>query len=133
MGTRFVATREAPVHQNVKDRIVMNSELDTVVLFRKFDDTARVARNEIAEQALAIEEQAGATFEDVAEPVSGQRGRTRCQTTAGWTAGLWWAGLSQALVADVPTCAELVERILAEADAGLARLGTHHQSFPVRP
>jgi NADH:quinone reductase (non-electrogenic) len=123
MGTRFLATREAPVHTNVKQQVVTNTEHDTVILFRKFANTARVARNEISEQALAIEQTPGSSFADLAELVSGQRGRAAVLEGGDLDGGLWWSGLSQALIHDVPSCAELVARIVDEAERLIDDLG----------
>jgi nitronate monooxygenase len=123
MGTRFVATQEAPVHPNVKAQLVANTEHDTVVLFRKFNNTARVARNAVSEEALSIEQIAGTSFADVAKLVSGQRGRTEVLDGGDMDGGMWWAGLSQALIEDVPSCAELVARIVAEAGQLVRRMG----------
>jgi len=122
MGTRFVATQEAPVHPNVKQQIIANNEHDTVILFRKFNNTARVARNEVSEQALSIEGREGSTFADIAELVAGVRGREHVLERGEMNGGVWWAGLSQALVDDIPTCAELVARVVSDAEAILGRL-----------
>lgn len=75
MGTRFVATDEAPAHRNVKDQVVANSERDTQLIFRSFHNTARVARNAVSQQIAEIGNQPGATFDDVADLASGARGR----------------------------------------------------------
>jgi NADH:quinone reductase (non-electrogenic) len=124
MGTRFVATAEAPVHENVKRQIVANGEHDTVLLSRKFSNTARVARNAVSEMALAVEQRTGTTFADVADLVSGERGRTAVLESGDMDGGLWWSGLSQAFVTDIPSCADLVARIVGEAEALLDRMST---------
>ncbi|MCW2496723.1 nitronate monooxygenase family protein [Jatrophihabitans sp.] len=115
MGTRFVATHEAPVHENVKRAIVANDEHATDLVFRKFGNTARVARNAVSRQILAIESEPDTTFADIAELASGARGRDQVLTQGDVDGGLWWAGLSQGLIHDVPTCAELVDRLIVEA------------------
>lgn len=115
MGTRFVATREAPVHDNVKRRIVAHDERSTNVIFRKFRNSARVAKNEISDSVTEIETRTGSTFDDIAELVSGKRGRTEVLEKGNIDGGLWWAGQTQGLIDDVPTCAELIERMVSEA------------------
>jgi NAD(P)H-dependent flavin oxidoreductase YrpB (nitropropane dioxygenase family) len=119
MGTRFMATVEAPVHQNVKMQIVANDEQATDLVFRKFRNTARVARNAVSQQIRAIEDQSGSTFSDIAELASGARGRDRVLAQGDVDGGLWWAGVSQGLIHDIPTCAELIARIIDEAAAVL--------------
>jgi len=116
MGTRFVATVEAPVHDNVKRQIVANTEDDTDLVFRPFKNTARVARNAVSQQIRRIESQPEATFADVAELASGARGRDRVLANGDVDDGLWWAGMSQGLIHDVPTCAELITRIMDDAE-----------------
>jgi NAD(P)H-dependent flavin oxidoreductase YrpB (nitropropane dioxygenase family) len=116
MGTRFVATHEAPVHPHVKAQVVANSERDTVVVFRQFHNTARVARNSVSEQIAAIGSREGATFADVAELASGARGRQRVLAEGDMEGGVWWAGQVQGLIDEVLTCRQVVESITAEAE-----------------
>lgn len=115
MGTRFIATTEAPVHDNVKRQIVANDERDTVLVFREFHNTARVVRNAISEQILEISRRPGATFADIAALASGARGRSRVLAEGDLDDGLWWAGQAQGLINDIDTCKGVVERIVAEA------------------
>jgi NAD(P)H-dependent flavin oxidoreductase YrpB (nitropropane dioxygenase family) len=115
MGTRFVATAEAPVHPNVKAQIVANDERSTRLVFRKFRNTARVASNAVSEKINEIEARAGSTFADIADLASGARGRRAVLSDGDVDGGLWWAGQSQGLIDDVPTCAELVGRLVREA------------------
>jgi NAD(P)H-dependent flavin oxidoreductase YrpB (nitropropane dioxygenase family) len=115
MGTRFVATTEAPVHKNVKRQIVANSEHDTDLVFRSFRNTARVARNEVSQRIREIEDRPGATFADVADLASGARGRERVLQGGDMDGGLWWAGQAQGLVRDVVPCATLVARMVQQA------------------
>ena len=121
MGTRFVATTEAGVHQNVKDQIVLNTERDTRLVFRKFRNTARVARNAVSEQIREIEDRPGTTFEDIASLASGARGRLSVLAEGNMDDGMWWAGQSQALVTEVLSCADVVQSIVAEAEDLLGR------------
>nr|WP_322098210.1 nitronate monooxygenase [Nakamurella alba] len=115
MGTRFLATEEAAVHANVKQRIVDNTERDTVLLFRQWRNTARVARNAVSEEIARIGARPGATFDEVAHLASGARGRARVLGDGEMDDGVWWAGQSQGLIDDVPTCRELLDRMIAEA------------------
>lgn len=117
MGTRFVATQEAPVHQNVKQQIVDNDERATQIVFRKWGNTARVALNEVSAEIARIEAQQGTTFEDVAVLAAGARARTNVLTEGRMNDGMWWASQAQGLINDIPTVGELVEKIMADAEA----------------
>ncbi|MGX9296183.1 NAD(P)H-dependent flavin oxidoreductase [Tsukamurella paurometabola] len=121
MGTRFMATVEAPIHQNVKDRIVANSERDTVLVFRSFRNTARVVRNAVSEQIVEIGERPGAVFDDVAELASGARGRANVLGEGRMDDGMWWAGQAQGLVDEVDTVAAVVDRVVADAEEIMTR------------
>ncbi|MFD3945507.1 NAD(P)H-dependent flavin oxidoreductase [Streptomyces sp. NPDC058579] len=122
MGTRFVASAEAPVHQNVKDQIVANDERATQLVFREFGNTGRVARNAISEEIVARSKRPGAAFEDVAALASGVRGRTRVLEQGHMDDGLWWAGQAQGLIESVATCEEIVSGIVADAEKTIGRL-----------
>lgn len=113
MGTRFMATVEAPVHDNVKQAIVVGDERATELILRPLRNTSRVASNEVSREVVARLE-AGADFAGVRDLVAGARGRTVYET-GDLDAGIWSVGLVQALVRDVPTVAELVDRIVEEA------------------
>lgn len=115
MGTRFCATVEAPIHDNVKQFIVANDERATNLIFRKFHNTGRVARNSISDKVVEISAREGAVFEDIQPYVSGAKGRVALET-GDIDAGLVWAGQVQGLIHDVPTCRELIDRIMAEAN-----------------
>ncbi|HWD05888.1 MAG TPA: nitronate monooxygenase family protein [Amycolatopsis sp.] len=117
MGTRFVATEEAPVHDNVKQQIVANDERSTNVVFRKFRNTARVAKNQVSDAVVEIERRPESTFDDVAELVSGKRGRSEVLGAGRMDDGMWWAGQTQGLIHDVPSCRELVDRVVADAES----------------
>ncbi|MEV0366752.1 NAD(P)H-dependent flavin oxidoreductase [Nocardia fusca] len=121
MGTRFVATTEAGVHQNVKDRIVANSELDTQLIFREFGNTARVARNAVSQEIAELSARSGATFADIAHLASGERGRRTVLRDGDLDGGLWWAGQAQALVEEVEPVAEVIRRILTDAQRLVAK------------
>ncbi len=122
MGTRFLCTQEAPVHQRVKEAIVAASERDTELLFRPLRNTSRVHSNAVAREAVAILAGGGA-FADVQHLVNGVRGRT-VYDDGDPEAGVWSVGLAQGLIDDIPTCAEVVDRMVAGAVDLLAdRLG----------
>jgi NADH:quinone reductase (non-electrogenic) len=116
MGTRFVATTEAPVHQAVKDQIVANTERDTVIVFRKFRNSARVARNSVSEEILEISSREGTTFADIAHLASGVRGRERVLSQGEVEGGMWWAGQAQGLIREVASCREVVDTIVDGAE-----------------
>lgn len=124
MGTRFMATVEAPIHQNVKKQIVANDERATALILRTLHNTARVAKNATSDEVVEIERRGNATFADVKDLVAGSRGAIVLDEGA-MDAGIWSAGQSQGLIHDIPTCAELVERTVREAEAIIAaRLGS---------
>ncbi|WP_306364551.1 nitronate monooxygenase family protein [Nocardia sp. CC227C] len=115
MGTRFMCTRESAIHQTVKEQIVAHSERDTQLIFRTMHNTARVANNEISRKVVEIEK-SGGKFEDVRDLVAGARGR-RVFEEGDLDAGIWSAGQVQGLINDIPTCAELVSRMVTEAES----------------
>lgn len=115
MGTRFIATTEAPVHENVKRQIVENTERDTLIVFREFHNSARVARNAISEEIVQISRRDGAKFEDIAHLASGKRGREEVLQNGNMENGLWWAGQSQGLIHEVASCQEVVDTIMNDA------------------
>ncbi|HEX3653990.1 MAG TPA: nitronate monooxygenase [Rhizomicrobium sp.] len=116
MGTRFMATVEAPIHENVKQQIVAGDERSTNLIFRTLHNTARVAKNAVSDEVMAIEKRGNATFADVKDLVAGVRGATVLDKGE-MDAGIWSAGQTQALIHDIPTCRELVARIIREAEA----------------
>jgi len=115
MGTRFLATQEAPVHDNLKQKLVEATELDTLLIFRKFRNTARVFKNSVALEVAEIESRHDSEFEDVAELVAGALGAVVLEE-GDMEAGIWSAGVSAGLIHDIPTVAELVSRIVGEAE-----------------
>lgn len=115
MGTRFMATTEARIHDRVKEKILANDEHETNLIFRPLRNTARVARNSVSDDVVRILEKKGGTFDDVREMVRGIRGKTVYET-GDLDAGIWWAGLAQALIHDVPSCAELLDRMMTETE-----------------
>lgn len=115
MGTRFMATDEAPIHRNVKEQIVANTERDTVIVFREFHNSARVARNSVSEEVVEISRRPGASFEDIAALVSGKRGREQVLGKGEMEDGMWWAGQAQGLIHDIDSCANVIDTILRDA------------------
>jgi len=101
MGTRLMATAEAPIHQNVKDQIVANDERSTVLVFRRFHNTARVARNSISEEIVEISEREG-SMDD----------------------GMWWAGQTQGLIHDIAPVKDVIDTVIADAEEIIGRLPT---------
>ena len=116
MGTRFIATREAPVHENVKQAIVAASELDTRLVMRPLRNTERVMRNAAVDRLLEKERTLGSElkFEDIIEQVAGVY--PRIMMNGDMDAGAWSCGMVAGLVHDVPTVKELVDRIMREAE-----------------
>ena len=120
MGTRFIATKEAPVHDNVKAALVAASELDTRLVMRPLRNTERVLTNSAVERLLEKERALGANikFEDIIEEVAGVY--PRILMDGEMDAGAWSCGMVAGLIKDVPTCKELIDRIMAEAEAIIA-------------
>ena len=115
MGTRFIATQEAPVHENVKQAIVKASETDTRLVMRPLRNTERVLNNAAAQKLLEKEASLGSNlkFEDIIEEVVGVYPRIMQQ--GDMESGVWSCGMVAGLVYDIPTCRELLDRIMAEA------------------
>lgn len=122
MGTRFMVTQEAPIHHNIKQKIVDMDETQTSLIFRSFRNTARVYTNEVALQ-VAEKEKAGADFGDIHELVSGKN-QDKAWTTGDIDAGMVTVGMCGGLINDIPTCEELVRNIMTDAEAIISdRLG----------
>ena len=117
MGTRFIATKEAPVHDNVKQALVEADELQTRLIMRPLRNTERVLNNAATEKVLEIEREKGSDvgIEDIRHLVAGEQGRKVLQEGE-MDAGVWSCGMVAGLIHDVPTCKELIDRIMAEAD-----------------
>lgn len=116
MGTRFIATKEAPVHDNVKRALVVASELDTRLVMRRIRNTERVLNNAAVERLLDKEQALGAKikFEDIADEVAGVY--PRIMREGNMDAGAWSCGMVAGLIHDIPTVQELIDRVMAEAD-----------------
>lgn len=117
MGTRFLCTAEAPVHQNVKDAIVAASELDTRLVMRPLRNTERVLTNNAVEELLAIEKAKGADvkFEDIMKQVAGVY--PKVMIDGDMDVGAWSCGMVAGLIDDIPTCKELIDRIMVGAES----------------
>ena len=122
MGTRFCATLEAKIHPNVKQRIVDNTEMDTVLVGRSLRNTARVARNAVSEEVARIQQDPAKTFADVRELMAGVRGRENVLRDGDMDGGIWTSGQSQALIHEVASCADVVKSIMAQAESVRAML-----------
>jgi NAD(P)H-dependent flavin oxidoreductase YrpB (nitropropane dioxygenase family) len=116
MGTRFIATKEAPVHENVKKAIVAATELDTRLVMRPLRNTERVLKNAAVERLLEKEKALGAKlqFQDIIEEVAGVY--PKIMTDGDMEAGAWSCGMVVGLINDIPTCKELVDRIMKQAE-----------------
>lgn len=121
MGTRFCATVEAKIHENVKKKIVENNELDTVLVGRSLRNTARVAKNDISVQVAEIQRDPTKSFADVKELMAGVRGRENVLRDGDMDGGIWTTGQSQALIHDIPTCQELVSNVMKQFEAARAK------------
>ncbi|MBS0012924.1 MAG: nitronate monooxygenase [Desulfobacterales bacterium] len=117
MGTRFVATKEAPVHENVKQALVSRTERDTRLIMRSLRNTERVLHNTAADKVIEIEQQPGETrIEDIVPYVAGRVGEEMLKD-GNMETGTLAAGQCMGLIRDVPSVEELLERIMAEAEA----------------
>jgi nitronate monooxygenase len=116
MGTRFIATKEAPVHENVKKAIVAASELDTRLVMRPLRNTERVLKNAAVERLLEKEKALGPKlqFQDIIEEVAGVY--PKIMTEGDMEAGAWSCGMVVGLINDIPTCKELIDRIMTQAE-----------------
>ncbi len=116
MGTRFIATKEAPVHDNVKQALVKASELDTRLIMRALRNTERVLRNDNVDRLLEIEREKGRNLkiEDIHDQVAGIYPKVMIE--GDMSAGAWSCGMVAGLIRDIPTCKELIDRIMADAE-----------------
>ncbi|MHA0318657.1 NAD(P)H-dependent flavin oxidoreductase [Sphingomonas melonis] len=124
MGTRFCATVEAPIHDAVKQFIVANDERATNLIFRRFHNTGRVAKTSVSNRVVDLSNRPETTFEDIRPLVSGAKGRIALET-GDLDAGLIWAGQIQGLIHDIPTCRDLVARIVRDAERIITSRLTH--------
>ncbi|RAH62984.1 2-nitropropane dioxygenase family oxidoreductase [Aspergillus piperis CBS 112811] len=126
MGTRFMCTIEAPIHNNVKQAIVKSDETQTALVMRRWKNTTRLYGNKVAKEALKVEQESkSGEFSDIAPFVSGKRGR-EVFLNGDIDYGVWTAGQVIGLIHDIPTCAELLQRIEKEAVEALDRSRSLH-------
>jgi nitronate monooxygenase len=118
MGTRFMCTKEAPIHDNIKQALAGAGERDTNLIFRTMRNTSRVFKNRVSDEVVAMEKK-GAAFEDVKHLVAGVKGRG-AMTSGNVDGGIISAGMVIGLIKDVPSCKELIERIVRECREALA-------------
>jgi len=133
MGTRFIATKEAPVHVNVKQALVKATELDTVLVMRALRNTERVLKNKGVNELLEIEREKGPSLkiEDIHEQVAGVY--PKVMVDGEMDAGAWSCGMVVGLINDIPTVKELIDRIMADAEAIIRqRLTGFLNGFEVR-
>nr|WP_299687931.1 nitronate monooxygenase family protein [Hydrocarboniphaga sp.] len=120
MGTRFEVTQEAPIHEAIKQALVAGSERDTKLIFRTMKNTARVFRNAVSEETVAIENKpGGAHFEDIRHLVAGARGKAALDA-GDPQGGIITAGMVIGLIDDIPSCEELIQRMVRECRAQLS-------------
>ncbi|KAL4883035.1 hypothetical protein BJY04DRAFT_185610 [Aspergillus karnatakaensis] len=130
MGTRFMCTVEAPIHQKVKEAIVNAEETDTALVLRRWKNTSRLFANEVTKQALKVEkESTTGEFSEVAPFVSGKRGR-EVFLNGDINFGVWTAGQVIGVIHDIPTCGELLSRIEKEASETLAKTQSLYTATP---
>jgi nitronate monooxygenase len=117
MGTRFIATKEAPVHPNVKKALVDATELDTRLVMRALRNTERVLKNKSVDELLNIEREKGASLkiQDIHDQVAGVY--PKVMVDGDMDAGAWSCGMVVGLINDIPTVKELIDRIMTDADA----------------
>ena len=118
MGTRFMCTKEAPIHDNIKQALVSADERSTNLIFRTMRNTSRVFKNKVSDEVVALEKK-GAAFEEVKHLVAGVKGR-HAMTNGDVNGGIVSAGQVIGLIKDVPSCKELIERIVKECREALS-------------
>lgn len=132
MGTRFCATKEAPIHDEIKRALVNASERDTNLIFRTLRNTGRVLKNRISDEVVAIENcPGGCEFTDIQPLVAGSRGRAALESGT-IDEGLVWASQAIGLVDDIPTCAELIGRMVADCRNAMIKGLSAFESDPTR-
>lgn len=125
MGTRFCATREAPIHDRIKQMMVEQTERDTNLIFRTLKNTGRVLKNSVSDQVVAMERRPGGVeFSEIHPLVMGSRGRTALET-GDPDAGLVWGSQVVGLIDDIPSCDELIQRMVETCKARLTQASTY--------
>jgi nitronate monooxygenase len=126
MGTRFEVTREAPIHDNIKQALVAGTERDTRLIFRTLNNTARVFRNAISEEVVAAERR-GCKFEDIRPLVAGARGRAALES-GDVNGGIVAAGMVIGLIDDIPDCHALIQRMVRDCRQQLHQAQSYFES-----
>ncbi len=116
MGTRFMATVEAPVHQNIKNAIVKADINSTILVMRSVKNTERAYKNKAAEEVLKLEKEFPGDFSKIKHLVAGSVYKRVFKETGNVEEGVWSAGLCMALIDDIPTCKEVIEKIVGDAE-----------------
>jgi NADH:quinone reductase (non-electrogenic) len=114
----------SPIHDRIKEKIVEATEQDTIHIFRTMHNTARVFKNKVSKEVVAIEQRPGSKFEDVRELVSGVRGR-KVYELGDPEYGIWSMGLAAGLIHDIPRCEDLVRRMEREAEEIIGGMSRH--------
>lgn len=120
-GTLFMCTKEAPIHENIKKALVAGDERSTTHIFRTLNNTERVYKNETAMKVREIESQKPGDFPAIRPYVLGENYRKSFQETGDTTSSCWSCGLSMALIHDIPSCQELLDRMVADAEQAVKR------------
>jgi len=121
MGTRFMGTKEAPVHQNIKQALVDGDENSTALVMRTLKNTERVYKNETAMKVLETEKQFPGDFSKIAQWVKGENYRKSFQETGDINSSVWSCGQVMGLIESIPSCQELITSIMTEAEATIAK------------
>lgn len=116
MGTRFMATKEAPIHPNIKQALVDGNELSTTHVFRSLKNTERTYKNSTSLKVVEIEKEHPGDFSKIAHLVKGVGYKKSFQETGDTDDSVWSAGIVMGLIDDIPSCEELVNRVVAEAE-----------------
>ncbi len=117
---------DSPIHDRIKEKIVEATEQDTIHIFRTMHNTARVFKNKVSKEVVAIEQRPGSKFEDVRDLVSGVRGR-KVYELGDPEYGIWSMGMAAGLIHDIPRCEELVRRMESEAEEMMG-MGGHSKA-----
>ena len=117
MGTRWMATKEAPIHDNIKQALVNGDEHSTALVMRTMGNTERVYKNKSALEVLALEKEYPGDFSKIQHLVRGENYRRVFHETGNVDEGVWSAGICMGLIDNVPTCQELADEIIREAEA----------------
>jgi nitronate monooxygenase len=116
MGTRFMATVEAPIHENIKQALVEGTISDTTLVMRSVRNTERVYKNKVTDEVQRIEAESPGQFDKIHHLVKGENYRVSFQETGDTQNSVWSCGPVIALIDDIPTCEDLINKIVADAE-----------------